>query len=383
MDKLQQTFKPSYVAQLKNAVLSDEGFLKYTQETFEVDNAALRYVANVYKPDGLLQKMLEAPNDYEAAIALFEAYRNIPLVLAANDAFWTYLCHVDLYAYCKKRYPLEKAKDNTSHILDHWFLKSGYNRNALAQLWWGVRESYDDSAEDPYHLTRIFFKNYSFRVYWFNKMLRTKQGLLGILDFLETNPDVVEKSFENRGLFIAKYFNRLGGTKQLSFLDREYFSNELEKIKPTILAITSRKDVSNIDAIGIILKKKQDQTKYKLNNNDHAFSKGRLAVEIVRAYVRRNNTHTFKQIKEHFPDSLMPSNYRCQGLVVSVTDLQNSKLEPKYRHKRYYLNDKALWLTSGDGIQFVVNNQWDIKSIGNIIDLARSDGFTVTEVVSD
>lgn len=382
MDKLQQTFKPSYVTQLKNAVFSDDGLLKYTKETFEIDNASVRFVANVYKPDGLLEKMLNASEECDAAILLYEAYKDIPLVLAANEAFWAYLCHVDLFDYCKKRYPIEKARNKTSHILDHWFLKSGYNRNILAQLWWGVKESYDDDAEDHYHLTRIFFKNYSFRVLWFTKMLRTKQGLLGILDFLEKNPEIIDKSFESRGLFIAKYFNRLGGAKQLSFLEREYFCNELDKIKSAILSITSREQVTNADASEIINKSKQDKTKYKLNGSETLLSKGRLAVEIVREYVRRNKSLSLKQIKEHFPDSLIPSTYRSQGLIVSVEDMLNSPLEPKYRNKRYYFDANDFWLKSGDGKFFVVNNQWDINCIGNIIDIARADGFTITEIVN-
>ena len=83
-------------------------------------------------------------------------------------------------------------------------------------------------------------------------MLRTKQGLLGILDFLKENPEITDKAFEYRGLFIAKYFNRLGGSKQLSSLPREFFKMELEKIKDIILSITSKEQVSNVDASNII-----------------------------------------------------------------------------------------------------------------------------------
>ena len=83
-------------------------------------------------------------------------------------------------------------------------------------------------------------------------MLRTKQGLLGILDFLEANPDVTDTAFEHRGLFIAKYFNRMGGAKQLSLLPRSFFSKELEKVKDVILSILSREHVANMDASYIV-----------------------------------------------------------------------------------------------------------------------------------
>lgn len=253
MDKLQQTFSKSYATHLLNEIKNGISIDKYTQDSFEIDQKALKYVTGIYKPNNLLDDMLAANSDFEAAVHLYEAYKDLPLVLASNEAFWIYLCHVDLFKYCQKRYPVNDAKNKPSHILDHWFFEKGNSRNALAQLWWGVQESIDEEfTKNPYHLTEIFFKNYSFRTRWLTVMLRTKQGLLGILDFLKENPEITNSSFENRGLFIAKYFNHLGCTKQLSLLPRSFFKEELEKIKNTILSITSRKHISNIDSSAIL-----------------------------------------------------------------------------------------------------------------------------------
>lgn len=378
MDKLQRTFSDSYVTNLKNDVKTGVSIEKYSADEFDIDTTKLKYVANVYTPTDLLENMMASQNDFEAAVILYEAYKDIPLVLASNEAFWTYLCHTELFEYCKKRYPVDDAKNKTSHILDHWFFGNGYNRNTLAQLWWGVQETFDEKCIDnPYHLTEIFFRNYSFRVIWFTKMLRTKQGLLGILDFLEENQDIMEESFEHRGFFIAKYFNRLGGTKQISFLPREFFKKELESIKGTILAIKSRNDVSNLDASQIIKQTQLDHTKYCINGSE-PLSKGRLAVRIVKEYVKKNPSLTFNIIKQVFPDDLILSKYRGQGLIVSVEDLSNSPLEPIYRNKRYYFDTKEFWLKSSDGIYFVVNNQWDINCINNIINVGRDAGFDIT-----
>lgn len=378
MDKLQRTFSDSYVTNLKNDVKTGVSIEKYSADEFDIDTTKLKYVANVYTPTDLLENMMASQNDFEAAVILYEAYKDIPLVLASNEAFWTYLCHTELFEYCKKRYPVDDAKNKTSHILDHWFFGNGYNRNTLAQLWWGVQETFDEKCIDnPYHLTEIFFRNYSFRVIWFTKMLRTKQGLLGILDFLEENQDMMEESFEHRGFFIAKYFNRLGGTKQISFLPREFFKKELESIKGTILAIKSRNDVSNLDASQIIKQTQLDHTKYCINGSE-PLSKGRLAVRIVKEYVKKNPSLTFNEIKQVFPDDLILSKYRGQGLIVSVEDLSNSPLEPIYRNKRYYFDTKEFWLKSSDGIYFVVNNQWDINCINNIINVGRDAGFDIT-----
>ena len=65
------------------------------------------------------------------------------------------------------------------------------------------------------------------------------------LEFLKENPEVIDNSFENRGRFIAKYINLIGGSKQLSYMGRDYLKTELNKIKPIILQISSRSDVQN------------------------------------------------------------------------------------------------------------------------------------------
>ncbi|MBR5898529.1 MAG: hypothetical protein IKZ14_03565 [Muribaculaceae bacterium] len=380
MDKLQNTFTTSYVAKLANEVKAEISIDKYSAEEFEYDKSALKFVARVYKPDNLLEQMLSAENDFEAAVFLYKAYKDIPLVLASNEAFWTYLCHVDLFEYCKKRYPVNEAKNKISHIQDHWFFGKGHTRNTLAQLWWGVHETIDeDNPEDPYHLTKVFFINYSFRVIWLTVMLRTKQGLLGILDFLKENPEITDKAFEYRGLFIAKYFNRLGGSKQLSSLPRDFFKKELDKIKDTILSITSKAQVSNVDASNIIQQARLDKTKYSLNDSV-PLSKGKLAVMIVKEYVKKYPQATFDEIQQKFPDVLIPSSYRSLGLIVKAEIVANSELLPKYKNKRYYYDTKDFWLKSSDGIEFLVNNQWDINSIGDIIDVGISEGFSIVAI---
>ena len=143
------------------------------------------------------------------------------------------------------------------------------------------------------------------------------------------------------------------------------------------MAIKSRNDVSNLDASQIIKQTQLDHTKYCINGSE-PLSKGRLAVRIVKEYVKKNPSLTFNEIKQVFPDELISSTYRSQGLIVSVEDLSNSSLEPVYRNKRYYFDTKDYWLKSADGIEFVVNNQWDINCINNIINVGRDAGFDIT-----
>ena len=244
MDKLQKTFKENYAKRLKDEVRAGLSIPKYSLESYEYDESMVKYVANVYQPEGLLEKMMNASSDFEAAKALFEAYKGISPLLASTEQFWAYLCHVDLFPYVQKRWNADL--DKAEYIEDHWFFgKHGYIRNGLATLWWSIYCSYDENRKDPYELSEILFRNFSFRVAWLKIMLRTKEGLLGILEFLNENQDVMDNAFENRGRFIAKYVNILGGSKQLSYLDRNYLKNELMKIKPAILKVMTRDDVQN------------------------------------------------------------------------------------------------------------------------------------------
>lgn len=98
----------------------------------------------------------------------------------------------------------------------------------------------------------------------------------------------------------------------------------------------------------------------------------------MKEYINKYPSLTFNEIKQVFPDELIPSTYRSQGLIVSVDDLKNSPLDPVYRNKRYYFDTKDFWLKSSDGVYFVVNNQWDINCIDNIINVGRDAGFDIT-----
>ena len=67
--------------------------------------------------------------------------------------------------------------------------------------------------------------------------------MIGILEFLVENPDVSGVHFNSRCIYIAQYFNRLGAIKQLAYLDRDFFKNELMKKKPILLNVTSKAQV--------------------------------------------------------------------------------------------------------------------------------------------
>ena len=265
--ELQKTFKDSYITTLKDQVKSGVAIPLYGQDAFEVDETQVKRLAAVYAPEGLREKMLQYVNDdFMGAKTLYEAYSNISPLLASNESFWAYLTHTTLFKYMQQRW--SNVLDGTStsnYILDHWFVSSqGLIRNALANLWWNIHNTIDSTREDPYELSEIVFKNYTpFHFIHFHSIpfhstpflsipfhpIRHREAMIGILEFLKENPTVTAESFENRGRFIVKYFNRLGAVKQLAYLERDYFKTKCESMKEKILSISTRHQVVNDESL--------------------------------------------------------------------------------------------------------------------------------------
>ncbi len=250
MLKLQKTFKESYMKTLRDAVKSGETIPLYAGDVFEVDNEQVKSLANVYAPEGLAEKLeLCGDDELQAAIAIYEAYKNISPLLASNESFWAYLTHVDLFKYAQRRWPRVKEPDCPSvYIIDHWFFgDNGLLRNTVSSLWWSVYNTIDESRENKYELTEILFKNYTFRVVSFGSslLIRHRDAMVGILSYIKDNPDVFSNTFEYRIRFITKYFNRLGAVKQLAYLKREYFYETCSKMRDKILCITKQEQLSD------------------------------------------------------------------------------------------------------------------------------------------
>lgn len=250
---LQKVFTQAYTEELRTHI--DPA--KYLGEKFTYDTSQVKILMRVRHPEHLADYMVEhADNDFECAVALYEAYKDISPVFAQEDRLWVYLSHVELFGYLKKRWQIpEKEEKRFNHVRDHWF--KGANamiRGALMGLWWSVYCTINEDKEDKYELTRILFYNYSFRTTFFGstELFWYRNATRGILEFLSDNPEIIKNNFENRGLFISKYFNQVGGVKQLASLDKDYFYKECERMKSCILAIKSREDVQNRNVMNMV-----------------------------------------------------------------------------------------------------------------------------------
>ncbi len=245
---LQKVFTPSYVQYLKNNIQVEN----YLKDRFPYDASQVRSLSGVIHRDDLLSKLDPTPaGDLTTAIAIYEAFEKISPVFAQQDDLWVYLTHVDLFEYVKKRWaiPTDENEKQSRFILNHWFRNpTNFLRTTFAGLWWNVYMTVDETRGDKYELTRVMYEcGQDWRIMRFGELslVRNKESMTGVLEFLEENPIVYKENFDARGQFISRYFNLLGGSKALSTLDRKEFKNILYGLKDRIMKINSVEDIHN------------------------------------------------------------------------------------------------------------------------------------------
>lgn len=187
--------------------------------------------------NGICSRMLVADSEFEQGKVLFEALKHLNLREASDIGFWNFLAHNDLYRYIHYRWPgLEnppKGSSRQNYILNHWIMPASSQNNlidyTLSGLWWSFYISKDDSRNDPYELTKILFVNQQFRTKGFGqaKFARHKPAVLGILEFIKEN-QLHLNNFEENGSAITPFINLIGGTKPLSFFDKEWYKTQLK-----------------------------------------------------------------------------------------------------------------------------------------------------------
>lgn len=241
--ELQKVFKKSYMEYLRTHI----DVQNYRAETFPYDKSMVRSLANVYKPEGLLEK-LNPEDDFKTAVEIYKAYEKISPLLASLPDLWVYLTHVDLFPYVQKRWrEIFKEKFEENYIVNHWHKHSThFLRTTFAGFWWNAYLTVDDNREDRFELTKVMYDcGQDWRLMRFGELslIRRKEAVIGVLEFLKENPEITCAHFTARGQFISRYFNNLGGVINLSSMGRNYFKETLMDIKERILQIQSEDDV--------------------------------------------------------------------------------------------------------------------------------------------
>ena len=255
---IQKIFTDGYASTLTNKVSRGEELSLYLNKEFVFDESETGWVGGLVQPEGLLDKMMDLSDksqDLDAAITLYESFRQLRPVVASEKPFWIYLGHADLYPYMHKRFLndvtrlLQKDPNKPSVILNRWFFPREFVRNHLAGMWWDVKCTIDETDSDPYIYTRTLFRYYDMRSMNFAnyKMFRNKEQVKGILKCIGEHPEIFDTYPQDRIRYVTKYFNRLGATKQLIALPWEFFYNTVESLLNEVSQVTDSGKETIID----------------------------------------------------------------------------------------------------------------------------------------
>lgn len=111
-----------------------------------------------------------------------------------------------------------------------------------------------------------------------------------------------------------------------------------------------------------------DYTKYSFNGK-HGLGKGKLVLEVLKAYVEEHKDITFADLRSKFPDDLC-GQAKSLGVFADYANITSSKI------KRYFTKEDQL-IQLGD-LRIAVCSQWGQENIEGFIKHAKNLGFTIT-----
>lgn len=244
----QNIFRGMFVSELREKIRTGESLVDYYKVELEYPADAVMESPIKVVPEKLELKYKgegeSVTNDLENAIALYEAFPDLNETQASDIRLWTYLTHVSLRDYVRRRWPLagtadlamkdKKTKEaSISYILSHWFAAGGNDRslrrNAAARLWWAVRltrapwekdEFFSDlkKASDPYRFTRTLFSTQDVYQQVLERGLgRDNRILITVLEFIDENSDIKREQIRD----FMKELNLALSVRNFSLLTRE------------------------------------------------------------------------------------------------------------------------------------------------------------------
>lgn len=226
---VQNKFKKSFLEKIKLLAKDSANLHLFAVEKFDYTDKDIIGMHGVEHPIDLENLMVNASSDFEAALHLYRAYEHITPLTASDEAFWSYLALVELNGYAKHR--LSSLRDLTSSkvVLDRYFAQARIIKNVIGRLWWAVYMSDrgGDAGSQRFVLTETLFSHTElFDTLTQSRLFRYKTAVMGILSFFAEHPKLIDRT---NTLAAMKYFNRVGGARELVAMQEPFFKKELER----------------------------------------------------------------------------------------------------------------------------------------------------------
>lgn len=135
------------------------------------------------------------------------------------------------------------------------------------------------------------------------------------------------------------------------------FSSRIRNVEPINLDVTS----SDLEGKGVLI---------ILNGCE--YNKGKFGYAVVKEFLKKNPKTTIEELKEIFHIGLLGSWGRW-NLLEDNLEIANSLKESSGQFRHLIKDDYVL--TSGDGVRFVVSNQWDKVNILNLLQFVKNQGW--------
>lgn len=221
-------FKKSFLEKIKQLAKDTANLHIFAEKEFKYSPQDIVFMHGVEHPEHLLDKMMSASEEYDAALALYKAYEHISPLTASDEAFWSYLALVELNPYARKRFSSLENLESNKVVLARYFAQERIIKNVIARLWWAVYKSDQGASagDNRFELTKVLFQHSElFDTLTQSKLFRYKNATIGILSFFNEHSDLINR--ENT-LAAMKFFNRVGGARELVVMPESFFKTELE-----------------------------------------------------------------------------------------------------------------------------------------------------------
>lgn len=161
--------------------------------------------------------------DFENAMRIHKAFRQLRPLQARDPRLWTHLTHVELWSYMRARWPVERHTENEQKaarfVQARYFIPQSQGRallrNGIARLWWTAHLSYDETRNNPYDLLAVLLSTLDITQQILERgMGRAPSVVGGFLEFLSRNRDpLLDGGNANRARIrkLAKFLNLYGG----------------------------------------------------------------------------------------------------------------------------------------------------------------------------
>lgn len=248
MNQNQKLFKQEFIDRCQRDLINGQLSDLYKSDLFKFNNTDVLENKRIPLNDNPELLIPEKDNffEYENAIKIFQAYKDIDRTQATDTRIWTYLAHITYWKYMKARWPIpenESSEKTITFILQHWYMKSSdsksISRHGIASLWWGTFITYDKNRTDPFELTREFFSKQDYkRVIFEENICFYKPLVQAILEYVIENKEIFEKYWAYRIRFLIRKLNFISGYKVLSSLDKTKIKSIINEYKRDIASVT-------------------------------------------------------------------------------------------------------------------------------------------------